>query len=264
MKKFVTNGEVLEKVVFTTQNVVIQKVQEGKKREKCYIIGNGFSLNVDERGMVKKHDPGMLKFNSQMDKESTVYAFYFTFECSGLEESSKEIADFVNKLPEKYEQIFLVGHSKCGVCLYDATRYCEEESIILVTISTPFNGTFIADKNAVEKKLKFSLLKKIYNVIFSDHNVDRDIRPNSSFIKKNRNYVPRCKHINITSSLKGILKCNDVLDVLLLILDKILNVSGDGIVPLASQQKENTVTFNIICSHSNSLKKGIEVVNKFI
>ena len=90
--------------------------------------------------------------------------------------------EFINNLPEKYEQIFLVGHSKCGLCLYNVTCYCQKE-ITLVTISTPFKGTIIADKETVEKKLKLQILKKIYNMIFSNHIVDRDIIPNSHFIQ---------------------------------------------------------------------------------
>ena len=92
----------------------------------------------------------MYDFKPKIIKDSTVYAFYFTFECSGLEEASKEIAEFVNSLSEEYEQIFLVGHSKCGVCLYNASYYCKKD-ITLVTISTPFDGTIVADKETVEK-----------------------------------------------------------------------------------------------------------------
>ena len=151
MKKFVLNDEIMEEIEYKTKNVIIQRIQEGKKRERCYIIGNGLSLNVDDNNVVTKHDPGMCKFQPKISEDNAVYAFYFTFECSGLEESSKEIAEFVNNLSEDYEQIFLVGHSKCGLCLYNASHYCKK-GIMLVTISTPFSGTVIANKEAVEKK----------------------------------------------------------------------------------------------------------------
>lgn len=260
MKQFVLNGEILSGIVYTTKNVVIQKVQEGKKRKRCYIIGNGHSLNVDNNCTVIKHDPGMHKFQPKISEDNSVYAFYFTFECSGLEESSKEIADFVNSLQEKYEQIFLVGHSKCGLCLYNASHYCKKD-IILVTISTPFCGTIIADKNAVEGRLKSRVFKNIYNMIFSDHNVDRDIIPNSRFIQNMQ--TASCKeHINITSSLKGLFSCKDIMDLLLLIWDKIMQIHGDGLVPLTSQKASSTRTINIFCSHANSLRKGLDVIEK--
>lgn len=210
--------------------------------------------------MVTKHDPGMHKFQPKISKDNAVYAFYFTFECSGLEESSKDIAEFVNSLSEEYEQIFLVGHSKCGLCLYNASHYCEK-GITLVTISTPFSGTIIVDKETVEKKLKIRILKKIYNMIFSDHNVDRDIIPNSQFIQNMQEAIYK-EHINITSSLKNICSCKDIMDLLLFILDKILKINGDGIVPLNSQKTNSTRTVNMICSHANSLRKGLEVVEK--
>ena len=160
MKKFVLNNEIMDEIVYKTENVVIQKIQEGKNRKRCYIIGNGHSLNIDANNMVTNHDPGMQEFEPKISKDSAVYAFYFTFECSGLEESSKEIADFVNNLSKNYEQIFLVGHSKCGLCLYNASHYCKKE-ITLVTISTPFDGTIIADKKTVEKRLKSRILKNL-------------------------------------------------------------------------------------------------------
>ena len=202
----------------------------------------------------------MHEFEPKIDKDNAVYAFYFTFECSGLEESSREIAEFVNNLSEEYEQIFLVGHSKCGLCLYNASHYCEKD-ITLVTISTPFRGTIIADKEAVEKKLKSRILKKVYNMIFSDHNVDRDIIPNSQFIQNMQNATYK-EHINITSSLKNIFSCKDIMDLLLFIWDKIMQINGDGLVPLNSQKTNSTRTINVMCSHSNSLRKGIKVIEK--
>ena len=103
MKKFVLNNEIMDEIVYKTENVVIQKIQEGKNRKRCYIIGNGHSLNIDANNMVTNHDPGMQEFEPKISKDSAVYAFYFTFECSGLEESSKEIADFVIAWAEKYQ-----------------------------------------------------------------------------------------------------------------------------------------------------------------
>lgn len=260
MKQFVLKNEIMDGIVYKTENVVIQRIQEGEERKRCYIIGNGHSLSVDVNNVITKHNPCMHKFQPKISKETAVYAFYFTFECSGLEESSKEIAEFVNNLSEEYEQIFLVGHSKCGLCLYNASHYCEK-GITLVTISTPFGGTIIADKETIEKKLKFRILKKVYNMIFSDHNVDRDIIPNSRFIQNMQSATYK-EHINITSSFKNVFSCKDILDLLLFICDKIMRINGDGLVSLNSQKVNSTRTINMICSHANSLRKGLEVVEK--
>lgn len=260
MNQFVLKNQIMDGIVYKTENVVIQRIQKGEKRKRCYIIGNGHSLTLDINNVVTKHDPCMHKFQHKISGDNAVYAFYFTFECTGLEQASKEIADFVNNLSEEYEQIFLVGHSKCGVCLYNASYYCEK-NITLVTISAPFRGTIIADKKTVEKKLKSQTLKKVYNMIFSDHNVDRDIIPNSQFIQNMHNAT--CKeHINITSSLKNVFSCKDILDLLLLICDKIMQIHGDGVVSLDSQKVNCTRTVNMICSHANSLKKGLELIER--
>lgn len=258
MKQFVFNDEIMERIVYKTKNIVIQKIQKGKKRKRCYIIGNGHSLEVDANNVVTKHDPGMHKFKAEISEDNTVYAFYFTFECLGLESSSKEIAEFVNNLLEEYEEIFFVGHSKCGLCLYNASHYCKKD-IILVTISTPFCGTIIADKENVEKRLKSRILKKVYNMIFSDHNVDRDIIPNSYFIQ-NMQSAKYKEHINITSSLENMFSCKDIMDLLLFMWDKIMQINGDGLVPINSQKVNCTRTVNMICSHANSLKMGLKVI----
>lgn len=260
MKKFVSNNEIMDGIVYKTKNVIIQKVQEGKKRNRCYIIGNGHSLNVGDNDVVTKHDPGMQEFKPEISKDNTVYAFYFTFECSGLNESGKEVIEFANTLSKDYEQIFLVGHSKCGLCLYNASHYCDKGNT-LVTISTPFRGTIIADKETVEKMLKSRILKKVYNMIFSDHNVDRDIIPNSRFIQNMQ--APTYKeHINMISSLENVFSCRDIMDLFLFIWDKIMRINGDGIVPLNSQEANSTRTINLTCSHANSLRKGLEILEK--
>ena len=70
------------------------------------------------------------------------------------------------------------------------------------------------------------------------------------------------EHINITSSLKNVFSCKDIMDFLLFIWDKIMRINGDGLVPLNSQKVNSTRTVNMICSHANSLRKGLEVVEK--
>lgn len=259
MKQLVFNGKCLENIVQRTENIVIQRTQEGRSRKKCYIIGNGHSLSVDENNVVKKHDPFMHKFEPQVNEDVTVYVFYFTFECLGLYESGKDIAKFVNNLTEDYDQIVLIGHSKCGLCLYSADLCIP--NITLVTISTPFEGTVVADKKSVEKMLKLWVLRKIYDIGFSDHNVDRDIMPASIFIQNT--LKPHYQnHINITSSLKSLRDCRDIMDVLLLIVDRIMKIDGDGIVPIKSQNVKSTKTIHIKTSHSNSLKIGLGIVEK--
>ncbi len=260
MTSFVFNNKIMDKIVYKTKNIIIQKIQEGKKRQKCYIIGNGNSLSVDTNNVVTKHDSCMKNFYPKINNDNTVYTVYLTVECLGLNESSKEIAQFVNNLSEGYDRIFLVGHSKCGLCFYNASNYCEK-NILLVTISTPFSGTILANKKAVEKKLKFKIFKKIYNIIFNNHFVNQDIMPNSHFIQ-NMPTVTYKQHINITSSFKNLFSCKNIIDLFLFIMDKFMQINGDGFVPLTSQSSNDAWTINLICSHAKSLKKGLEIIEK--
>lgn len=262
MRKLLFNGKSIGRIAYKTKNIVIQLVQEGTNNDKCYIIGTGYSLSVDDNDLVSSHDPFMDKFNINIDRNITAYSFYFTFESSGLEESSRELADFINNLDNKYKEIYLIGQSKCGLCVYNASHYCNKE-IILVTISAPFKGTPTADKDAVKNLLNNNSLRKIYNKIFSDHNVDRDIIPNSNFINslKKPKYV---KHINITSRLCKLSDCRRVSDLFLLLLDKMMKLNGDGVVPYESQKIESTETIDMISSHATSLKNGIKELEKIL
>ena len=259
MRRLVSNRQLLSGVVHKTNNIVIQKIQTGTKNEKCYIIGNGHSLSVDENNHVVKHDPLMHEFNQNISKDHTVYAFFFTFECTGLEDAGFEIANFVNSLNEEYEEIIMVGHSKCGVCLSNASCYCNK-LITLVTISAPYHGTVVADKEWVEANVKSRIFVKIYNMIFSDHNVDRDIAPGSNFIQ-NMNQPICNKHINIISSFSSIRECRSLVDLALLAIDKIMRLRGDGVVPLTSQYSyTNNQIIYVECSHASSLKEGMKII----
>ena len=62
MKKFVFKNQVMNGIVYNTDNIVIQKIQEGKNHKRCYIIGNGHSLSVDKDYVITKHDPAMQQF----------------------------------------------------------------------------------------------------------------------------------------------------------------------------------------------------------
>ena len=76
MSIFVHNKEKLKGVVQKTPNVVIQKIQEGTDRDLCFIIGSGYSLNVDEEDRVSWHDPAMIKHNYRLRKEIFVYIYF--------------------------------------------------------------------------------------------------------------------------------------------------------------------------------------------
>lgn len=262
MSKFVLKNEVVDNIFYKTENIIVQRTQEGKKNKRCYLIGNGISLSINDQNIVTNHDPFMTKFVPKIQKWFSVYTFYFPFECSGLAEASKDLSVFIVELSSLYEEVFLVGHSKCGLCLYNSAQYCEAENITLITVSTPFRGTFIADKEAVEQKLRFFPLKKIYNIIFSNHNVDQDLIPDSVFLKSIQGqHIRYIHHINFVSSLKAISKCKTFTDFILYLVDKLLGVSGDGIVPLSSQKIYGVIPVYLSYSHATSLDLALKTIN---
>lgn len=263
--KLIKNGEVFPNVVYKTSNVLVQQIQMGTKKERCYIIGNGHSLELNCHDRVIKHEPFTERFNPKISKEHTVFAFYFTYECAGLCKASEDLAEFINRIGKqgKLGHPILVGHSKCGVCLSNATHYLGYD-VTLVTISAPFSGTPVTNMEYVEAKLKSKLLIWIYKKIFSNHNVDKDIMPNSKFIRQLMLH-PRCiKHVNIVSKLPSSLYCKNLIDMVLLFLDKRLQINGDGIVPLKSQHHTLGITTEIYCSYASSLEKGLALLDSFL
>ena len=259
MKKFVRKGKPIGEIVYKTKNIVIEKVQDGINNDKCYIIGTGYSLSVDDNDLVSLHDPFMDKFGINIDKNITVFSFYFTFESSGLEESSRELASFINNLDGKYKDIYLIGQSKCGVCSYNASHYCN--NIILVTIAAPFKGTPTADLKYVDETLKRNVLRLIYDKLFCNHNVDKDIAPGSKFLNNLKEPKYR-EHINIISRIGKIKDCRYPSDLFLYFWNKALKLNGDGVIPCESQIVNSTKTINIISSHAHSLKNGIKALEK--
>jgi hypothetical protein len=261
MSIFVHNKEKLKGVVQKTPNVVIQKIQEGTDRDLCFIIGSGYSLNVDEEDRVSWHDPAMIKHNYRLRKEITVYIYFYTYECEGLAAAAEEIAQFTNSIFEEHERIFFVGYSKCALCLCKATEYLKD-LVTLATISPPIHGTIIADQEAIEKMVKSPILMWMYRKIFSNHKIDKDIIPGSEFLKGLKE--PICKeHINIRSKLSVKKIYLNPIDYFLLLVDKVLKLDGDGIVPFASQQAKTEKQITIDCSHVSSLKVGLRLIEEY-
>ncbi len=259
MKRLVSNKQILASIVYKTSNVLVQKIQSGTKCKKCFIIGNGYSVDIGENDEVIRHDPFMPQFHPKIEKEHTVYAVYFTFDCEGLEVAAYEIAKFVSGIQSQFEETILVGHSKCGLCFTNASCYCKRP-VTLVTISTPFKGTIIADKKRAERRLRKKLYIKIYNKIFSNHNIDKDIVPYSDFLDNLA--LPICnKQINIVSRIRSIYDCRSFIDIFLYLLDNIMRINGDGVVPTESQYTyTNCITYYLFCSHASSLKEGLKII----
>ncbi len=259
---FLWNGEFFENVVYKSQNLIIQQVAEGNR--DLIILGVGGSLSVDEQNKIVHHDPLMLLPDIEFQDE-TVLSIFYPFETAGLEDAGKELSTYINSITPQYDSITLIGHSKFGVCFANAAKWIKQKEILTVfTISTPFYGTSIADKDAMFEKLNW-FEYGAYMMNFSNHKVDQDLIPDSEFFK-NADYsgLENCRHINIISKCPP--KAQSFLDFLLKYLDERGEINGDGIVPEASQNLSysNTITEKIEATHDTSLEMGVEMAKKMI
>lgn len=256
-RRFVRKGDLLENVVLSTQNIIINVEQVGNGKE-VVIVGTGYSLSIDSSNRITQCDPFMQWPDLTIFRSDiTIMTIYFPFECKGLKEAGKEICKFANQILG--EKIFVL-HSKCGICIALTCRMLKGRADI-VTISTPFQGTIVADKKKVLKKLNW-LERKIYSLVFSDHKVDRDIMPNSTIIQKaDYSGLKSHNHINVISICPG--NSKKIVDKLLCYLDAKLSIRGDGIVSEESQKMIGIRTIRITSTHASSFLEGIEKVIKY-
>lgn len=257
---FVCNGDILKNVLYKSNNIIIQQVQEGNRN--LVVLGSGYSLSIDEQNKIVNHDPFMILPNTEFQEE-TVMSIFYPLESKGLEDAGKELSYFINSVMPDYDSMTLIGHSKCGVCFANMAKWIECKNVNVVTISAPFQGTPIADKELMFERLTW-FEERIYTLIFSNHNVDKDIIPNSNFLQ-NADYsgLQNCTHINIVSKCPK--KSGSPLDMILKYLDEKGKINGDGIVPEISQQSvfySNTISKDIEAIHATSLEIGVRIVKE--
>lgn len=259
---FVCNGDALENVVYKSHNLIIQQVQCGNKN--LVILGSGYSLSIDSQSKITNHDPFMI-FPSNHFKDETVMSVFYPFESNGLEDAGKELSDFVNSIEHDYTSITLIGHSKCGVCFSNATKWMTCNNLNIVTIAAPFKGTPIVDKELMSKSFNF-FDQLTYSLIFSNHVVDQDIMPNSNFINSaDYSGLKNCTHINIVSNCPQ--KSYSPIDLMLMYLDKKGYIQGDGIAPSSSQRYANytnTIQKEIYATHATAFDIGVELAKNYL
>lgn len=261
------------KVLFEGSQILVAEIRSGFK-PTLVIVGNGYSIG----------DPFFAFPNYKLfGRMGTVVAVFFKKECTGLEDAQVELAQFINEVYDKYEKVVLYGQSKCGVMFYNILSLLQKP-VVTISVSAPFKGTFWADCKAVKEKLwtSRSLVQKIfkgwqyllYQKIFSNHPVDRDLIPGSAYLTKER-VIPKChKTVCVTAY------CGDPTDELLKMnfknafcatLNKFLadendeDHIGDGIVLSESQYSENADFHHTIVScHMTSFNDGIHIIRRFM
>lgn len=259
---FVENGEIIQGVNYRSKNLIIHTAKQGSGK-KLVILGSGYSMSINENNQVVNHDPLMiLPSIKQYGEDTTVMSIFFPFESEGLEAAGKELSDFINFNLNEYDEITLIGHSKCGVCFANASRWISRK-VNVVTISAAFTGTPIANQEKFLSEVNW-IMGNIYKLIFSNHCVDRDIMIDSEFIQ-NADYSGLKKHnsINIISTCPD--ESINPLELFLMYLDS-NGIDGDGIVPEESQELsfEEVEEKRIEATHATSLEEGIRLVKEDI
>jgi len=267
---FVMKGDKAGEILYSSDNVILQVIEQNKNAQNVVILGEGYSESVNEEGIITHCDPLMFKPNINLFNQDTqVIYVYYPFDVEKQQErlaiAGQEIASYINENLKDYEEenIVAIGHSKCGVCFANMAQWLNRK-ITIVTISAPFKGTIVADKNVFKEKMNYFEFS-IYNIMFSNHQVDKDIIAGSYFLEQtNYDGLANQNHINIVSTCKK--ESNNLIDNILAYINNKYSINGDGIVPLESQlmEYENTIQLFIDASHATSMEKGIEVAKQYI
>ena len=150
-------------------------------------MGSGYSLSINEQYEIISHNLLQVLPNIGWE-EATIWSIYYPFESKGLEEVGKELSTYLNLREDEYDSITLIGHSKCGVCFANAVKWMDYENLTVATISTPFEGTPMVDEKEMTEKLN-GFMQLAYKLIFSNHNVDKDLITNSEFMQNVDSYM---------------------------------------------------------------------------
>ena len=264
MSRILKVGDHFEMVSQRGKNVIIQQISGRRDARRVVIIGNGHSIELDDKNNVIWKDPGMRRFTPKFkQKDIAIYAFYFVRKVANLEDSAKELADFISSI-SRSQEVILVGHSKSGICVERACDYARRRVDVCVAVSTPHQGTIAASDWAFARALGDGVVAKIYQKAFSDHQVDRDILPFNMSGKNMKKPVNCIKHINVVSVIDWHKSIHPV-DLGSMILDNMASTDGDGIVSERSQRvgwTDREVRFYV--SHARSLNKALRYVEAYL
>ena len=255
----------LRNVILKTENIILQRVRTSTNCDckTCIIMGSGYSLSVDNYDNVIHKDPLFFPSSGNGYGNYTVLSLFYTFECEGLSIAAKELANYIDTCMQQYENIILHGHSKCGSCFIEATKWLKRK-VAIVSVSAPLNkkGIPIINKHVFESRLNW-LEKIFFHNIFSDHNVDKDLCENSKFLTNLcLDYLEQHCYIIVVSVCPKF-TLNPVV-LFLKWFDKEKEINGDVIVPKSSQIPEDKPFTQIFSTHPNSMKASIQFVKKFL
>lgn len=262
MRKKVNEYLDIKTVLFKSQNVLLLRTSSIEQKSKtAFIICEGSSLSIDELNIPYKWDPYLKVPNKREYKrtlDGDIIMMYFPFECKGLEDAGRDLSYYINENMYSYDNIVIIGHSKAGVCIANMARMITRKAIFIF-VSAPFEGTII---NGTEK-VKAMLSNKEYQIFrkyYTQHAVDLDVWPKSSFLKNVVDFSGIKKHfcVNVISECKDIYTCKDI--VFKYFVARMGYKHSDGLVLVSSQESLTQMypllkTVHIDASHAESLKR---------
>lgn len=279
MRAFWQKGNVISNF-YQTKNIILQLAQVGRKGGKIIIIGDGHSMSVIANGFIREVDYATpkLRLEANFNENDTVIYFYYTFECKGMEAATRDLVSLIMRI-QTDDEIWLIGHSKCGICFYNAIKYIAKfninSNVKLVTISAPFDGTIMLSKRFKNFPKRFNmLLNLIHKEFFVEHAIDKDISPKADFLRtlpEEEQVVKCCMHYNICSAFVGIgfRECRGIFEKFCKFISWATLIE-DGVVRYESQYiwlnkyryDENFAQGLVFCGHSKSLEAGINLIFK--
>lgn len=260
---FQCSGYYMNNILYKSSNIIIQKLKEGRAKT-LIVMGNGWNVSLNDNDRVTKHEPIFMIPKKELklliggNADYEVLTAYFPFECEGIDQSARELADYLNHNYCDYK-IILLGHSKSAAQFAQTLNYLErdEKKVKLIFVSPAFGGV-ISDEKVMST---LGLLDRIiYRLIFVPHKVNEDITKGSYFLTKVADFSRISKHEAYIVRSRISCKPFDLINAYLLHLDRKLSILGDGIIGYNEQYYDAdwTQEFIVKASHSGSMALAIQ------
>lgn len=256
-RKKVSKDLRIDNILYKSSNLLLLETRRNEvDSDNVYIICEGVSMSVDNDNILCKWDPFMTIPTSAEypNLRGNIINMYFPFECKGLEYAGEELAVYINFNIPHYKTVWLIGHSKGGVCFANMAKWISRR-VRMDFISAPFGGTTMVDAELMKKRFATSFEYRVYQKLYKRHKVDLDLMPDSKFLA-NCDFSGVGRHIcrNVISETRNVYEPVD--RVCKYLNFRCLHARGDGIVTVSSQKKVNRLCKEVIyldASHANSL-----------
>ena len=172
----------------------------------------------------------------------------------------KEIEKVILKMSRIYKKTIIIGYSKGGIVLNYLNLYSDK--ITYICGSTPHKGVWYTPKEAFYNRVKNPIIRKMYSKFIDNDFADTMIGENNPIIKKmkinniTRNYVIFLTKKEIVKAIKE----RDIETIALAIVDKLIGIKGDGMIPKESQEINENIY--IEGSHANGFQKIMKDLEK--